>query len=97
MVDILKMCKNDSFSLPYNFASGTLSHKSLQCEKIKCTCLTTLKTSIGTITISTRSSGSGSVSCTDSTAGQCSACPECWQSDSSQVLLLIFDVIQPCI
>ena len=39
-------------------------------QKIKFTCLRTLETSIGTITIFTSRSGSGSVRCTDSITGQ---------------------------
>ena len=60
---------------------------SLQCEKkIKCTCLRTLKASIGTITIFTRSCDSSSARCTGSTAGQ--MMPAVLAGDSSQVLLL---------
>ena len=86
MVDIKSCVKNDSFLMPYSLASDKFSNKSLQCAlKIKCTCLRTFKASIGTIAIFTRSSRSGSVRCTDSTAGQ----------RVSRALLLIFDVMHP--
>ena len=62
-------------------------------KKIKCTFLRTLKSSIGTITIFARSSGSGSVLCADTIAGQ--GVSGVLAGDCSQVLLLIFDAIQP--
>ena len=72
------------FKTTHSLASEKFSHKSLQCaKKIKCKSLRTLESSIGTITIFTRRSGSGPVRYTDSTA-----CPECWQNESSQVLSL---------
>ena len=59
-------------------------HKSLECEKIKCTYSRTITTSIGTISIGTRSSDSTSVSFRSGQPARW--CPECWQSHSSELL-----------
>ena len=56
--------------MSHSLVSEKFSRKSLQCAKIKCTCLRAHKASISNTTIFTGSSDSSSVHCTDSTTGQ---------------------------